>query len=135
MRIDLKIKRSRTCILRKFKFNSRMEKFLESFDFEKYARNINIIEHIRNAIAHGNIEVDEYNYNKRITDREITIKNIHDGVVSYQKSLTIYEFASLFKMKNLCLLNDFFITNISDKEIINEDYIKVLKEKIKNRNN
>lgn len=112
-----------------------MEKFLESFDFEKYVRNINIIEHIRNAIAHGNIEVDEYNYNKRITDREITIKNIHDGVVSYQKSLTIYEFASLFKMKNLCLLNDFFTTNISDKEIINEDYIKVLKERIKNRNN
>ena len=93
-----------------------MEKFLESFDFEKYVRNINIIEHIRNAIAHGNIEVDEYNYNKRITDREITIKNIHDGVVSYQKSLTIYEFASLFKMKNLCLLNDFFTTNISDKK-------------------
>ena len=59
-----------------------MEKFLESIDFEKYVRNINIIEHIRNAIAHGNIEVDEYNYNKRITDREITIKNIHDGVVS-----------------------------------------------------
>lgn len=112
-----------------------MEKFLESFDFEKYVRNINIIEHIRNAIAHGNIEVDEYNYNKRITDRKITIKNIHDGVVSYQKSLTIYEFASLFKMKNLCLLNDFFTTNISDKEIINEDYIKVLKERIKNRNN
>ena len=105
------------------------------FYFEKYVRNINIIEHIRNAIAHGNIEVDEYNYNKRITDREITIKNIHDGVVSYQKSLTIYEFASLFKMKNLCLLNDFFTTNISDKEIINEDYIKVLKERIKNRNN
>lgn len=80
-----------------------MEKFLESFDFEKYVRNINIIE--------------------------------HNGVVSYQKSLTIYEFASLFKMKNLCLLNDFFTTNISDKEIINEDYIKVLKERIKNRNN
>lgn len=112
-----------------------MEKFLESIDFEKYVRNINIIEHIRNAIAHGNIEVDEYNYNKRITDREITIKNIHDGVVSYQKSLTIYEFASLFKIKNLCLLNDFFTTNISDKEIINEDYIKVLKERIKYRNN
>lgn len=105
------------------------------FYFEKYVRNINIIEHIRNAIVHGNIEVDEYNYNKRITDGEITIKNIHDGVVSYQKSLTIYEFASLFKMKNLCLLNDFFTTNISDKEIINEDYIKVLKERIKNRNN
>ena len=112
-----------------------MEKFLESIDSEKYVRNINIIEHIRNAIAHGNIEVDEYNYNKRITDREITIKNIHDGVVSYQKSLTIYEFASLFKIKNLCLLNDFFTTNISGKEIINEDYIKVLKERIKNRNN
>ena len=42
-----------------------MDNFSSTFDFDKYVRNINIIEHIRNSISHGNIFVDEYCMDKK----------------------------------------------------------------------
>lgn len=68
-----------------------------NFDFNKYVRNLNIINHLRNSIAHGNYEIDDsdpnniyYNFN-----------DIYNGVTTYSLSIKVKDFESIFGDKQL----------------------------------
>lgn len=111
-----------------------MTDFYQVFDHNKYVRNINIIEHIRNAMAHGNIFLDEYNNQEDIINKKIIIKDYDKkGNLVYDKTITVYEFASLFKMHNFYQLYDFFSNNIKDKTLLDDTYIERLNERINKR--
>lgn len=111
-----------------------MEYFYSNFDHDKYVRNINIIEHVRNAISHGNVFVDEYEKHKDIINKTIIIKDYDlDGNIVYDKTLTMYEFASIFKMKNFYVLNGFITHNIEDKSLVDDSFVEELNRRIDNR--
>ena len=99
---------------------SDMEIFIKEFDFDNYIKNINIVEHIRNAIAHGNIMLDEYS---STNNKKIIIKDYYNDELYYEKELSIYDFATLFNIQNFYVLYSFLEDNINDKSIINENYL------------
>ncbi len=112
---------------------SDMEIFIKEFDFDNYIKNINIVEHIRNAIAHGNIMLDEYSSTK---NKKIVIKDYYNDELCYEKELSIYDFATLFNIQNFYVLYSFLEDNINDKSIINEDYLcEIQKRMIKKLTN
>lgn len=92
-----------------------MDNFSSTFDFDKYVRNINIIEHIRNSISHGNIFVDEYCMD--IKKKKIIINDYLDDKLCYSKTVTADEFLSLFSINNSDFLNKFFEDKIDKNKI------------------
>lgn len=111
-----------------------MKNFKKTFDFDKYVRNINIIEHIRNAIAHGNIYIDEYNHSKDFENKTLVIKDFDkNNNLGYYKEVAIIQFASLFKMKNFIELYNFISSNITNRELLDETYIDRLNDRINKR--
>ena len=92
-----------------------MDNFSSTFDFDKYVRNINIIEHIRNSISHGNIFVDEYCMDKK--KKKIIINDYLDDKLCYSKTVTVDEFLSLFSINNSEFLNKFFEDKIDKNKI------------------
>lgn len=111
-----------------------MKKFKDTFDLDKYVRNINIIEHIRNAIAHGNIYVDECNNMDNVIEKKIIIKDCFENNESYYKEVTIHDFNSLFKMRNFYQIYNFITANIRDKTLINDNYLNQINSRINQRN-
>lgn len=81
----------------------------KEFSKEKYIKNLNIINHIRNAIAHGNYEYDCSN----VEDKRYIFKDIYNGKINYQLNIKEDDFKSLFNSINL--LEEYF------NNLINED--------------
>lgn len=75
--------------------------------FDRYVRNRNIIEHIRNAIEHGNIYVNHFNEDCSLENTLITIEDIHNGELTYTISVTLTDFLTLFSDINIRALDDF----------------------------
>lgn len=104
-----------------------MKMSLVCYDKDKYIKNINIIYHIRNAIAHGNVFVDSYNND--INETEIIIQDFYDNKVCYQKKIKIKDFVSLFLMNNIENVYDYISDNIVDKTLLVGGYLNNVKVK------
>ena len=99
---------------RYFKLKQMVEK-LETFDFNKYERYINLVNHVRNAFAHGNVSIKPYTEGDTLKDRKIHIVDIYDGKVTYEKEMTYEEFGIIFKKDQNSVLKD-FVENIATEE-------------------
>ena len=108
-----------------------LEEFDKNFDKEKYTRNLNIIYHIRNAIAHGNIYVDSYSNDVR--NKYIIIRDYKDSTLVYEKRIKVNEFTSLFKVSNIQVLTEFYLNNIEDSSFVNPLFPNEIVERVKIR--
>lgn len=97
----------------------RLKNFEEKFDLDKYTRNINIITHIRNAVAHGNVFVDSYENDIRETD--IILRDYLNDEIVYEKKIKVKDFVMLFRIDNVHNIYNFIKNNIQDKTMLDED--------------
>lgn len=88
---------------------------LDSFDLAKYERYINIINHIRNAFAHGNVTIKPYTDGDTLKDRIIHIVDIYNGETTYEKELTYQDFATIFQEEQNITLKK-FVENVATEE-------------------
>jgi len=87
-----------------------------SNDYNKHIINREIITHIRNSIAHGNVEMKICNENFATANDVIIFKDIHEGKLTFELEISVKDFVSLFSLDNLDILYE-FINNEVDKEI------------------
>lgn len=93
--------------------------FASNFDVNKYVRNLNIIYHIRNSIAHGNYEIDKSD----CENVKYIFRDIHEGNVSYCLSIGVEDFRKLFNCKALLdsfydgLVSEYSYDELFDREI------------------
>ena len=82
-------------------------------------KNINIIAHIRNALAHGNIKLLPYRSGDALQDRELLIEDIYEGKVTYSKKVKYKEFVRLIEVENLTFVLGFLMgkARISHEEL------------------
>ena len=80
--------------------------------FEKFVINLNIIAHIRNALAHGNIKLRPYTSGDTFADRELIIEDIHEGKMTYRKIIKVRDFIQLFSSQNASLVEETIIGRI-----------------------
>jgi hypothetical protein len=80
--------------------------------FEKFVINLNIIAHIRNALAHGNIKLRPYTSGDTFADRELIIEDIHEGKMTYRKIIKVRDFIQLFSSLNASLVEETIIGRI-----------------------
>lgn len=80
--------------------------------FDKFVINLNIIAHIRNALAHGNIKLRPYTAGDTFADRKLIIEDIHEGKMTYRKVLKVREFIQLFSEVNTSLVEETLIGRI-----------------------
>lgn len=106
-----------------------MSDFISQFldeKYKKYIRNINIIYHIRNAIAHGQIFLGSYCTN--LCEQKIKIVDYKNGEIVYQKEVNLDEFNSLFNAHNSEILRKFYQQCVLNfKEENNPAKIKIKK--------
>ena len=93
--------------------SDRAEQFMNE-QYNQYIINYNIIAHIRNALAHGNIRIRPYEGGDPYNNREIIIEDIFKGKMTYRKVIKVSDFCQLFDEHNMnCIQN--FINNICYK--------------------
>ena len=85
-------------------------------DYGKHVINREIITHIRNSIAHGNVEMKICNEYFETKNDVIIVKDIHEGKLTFELEISVKDFVSLFSLDNLDILYE-FINNEVDKEI------------------
>ena len=68
----------------------------DNFDLNKYTKNLNIINHLRNSIAHGNYEIDDSD----IDNIYFIFNDIYNGVNTYTLKIKKEDFNKLFDSKN-----------------------------------
>ena len=64
--------------------------------YNTYVRNYNIIAHIRNAFAHGNVKISSHVGGDTLLDRKIVIDDIYNGESTYKVVVTYKDFFKLF---------------------------------------
>ena len=69
----------------------------DNFDLNKYTKNLNIINHLRNSIAHGNYEIEDSD----IDNKFFIFNDIYNGVNTYSLKIMCDDFSKLFTNKNL----------------------------------
>lgn len=92
-----------------------LKEFSSTFDLEKYTRNINIITHIRHAIAHGNVFVDSYATD--INETDIIFKDYIGDKIVYEKKIKVKDFRELFKIKNIDYIHNFLVNNMNSDSL------------------
>ena len=93
----------------------RYDEFMTN-DYGKHVINREIITHIRNSIAHGNVEMKICNEYFATANDIIIFKDIHEGKLTFELEISVKDFVSLFSLDNLDILYE-FINNEVDKEI------------------
>ena len=68
----------------------------DNFDINKYTKNLNIINHLRNSIAHGNYEIEDSD----IDNIYFIFNDIYNGVNTYTLKIKKEDFNKLFDSKN-----------------------------------
>ena len=81
-----------------------------NFDLTKYEKNLNIMNHIRNSIAHGHYSIDDSNPNEIY----FNFDDIYQGVNTYHVRIKKQDFESLFGYKQE--VKD-YLENLSKKEL------------------
>ena len=82
------------------------KEFMEN-RYDAYVRNYNIISHIRNAFAHGNVKLMNHTNGDTLNDRVIVIEDNYEGACTYKLILTYKEFSKLFSNYNSEILYSF----------------------------
>lgn len=100
----------------------------KNFDINNFTKNLNIIVHIRNAIAHGNIYVESCNND--ISNAEIVIQDIWNGKIVYQTKLKLKEFINLFSSDNFTIIYNYVTSNIEDKSLIDDLFLEKITERM-----
>lgn len=94
-----------------YKYIEVNNKYLETLDDlnknEKYFNNKNIIEGIRNALAHGNVEIINPFEVSAIGNLILNFKDYDNGELCMDLTLTIKEFNTLFSEQNLNVIKQF----------------------------
>ena len=93
------------------------KKFMEK-DFTNHVRNFNIIAHIRNAFAHGNVRIKPYVHGDTLKDQVIVMKDIYEGILTYYLSINYKELYSLLMPPNIDILRNFIDTKVESTEKI-----------------
>ena len=75
--------------------------------YNAYVRNYNIIAHIRNAFAHGNVKISSHISGDTLLDRKIVIDDIYNGESTYKVVVTYKDFFKLFNNYNTDILFGF----------------------------
>ena len=75
--------------------------------YNAYVRNYNIIAHIRNAFAHGNVKISSHIGGDTLLDRKIVIDDIYNGESTYKVAVTYKDFFKLFSNYNTDILFGF----------------------------
>lgn len=75
--------------------------------YNTYVRNYNIIAHIRNAFAHGNVKISSHVGGDTLLDRKIVIDDIYNGESTYKVVVTYKDFFKLFNNYNTDILFGF----------------------------
>ena len=69
----------------------------DNFDLNKYTKNLNIINHLRNSIAHGNYEIEDSD----MDNKYFIFNDIYNGVNTYSLKIKCDDFSKLFTSKNI----------------------------------
>lgn len=102
-------------------------KFMDN-QFEKYVKNFNIISHIRNAFAHGNVRILPYVKGDPLLDRDIAISDIYEGRDTYSIVIKYKDFRQLMEESNLRYIMLFLDYKLKSTPEIKEAYEKAMDE-------
>jgi hypothetical protein len=93
---------------------------------ELFSLNYNIISHLRNAIAHGNVIICPYEDGDSLLDRIIEFNDIHEGRVTYTLKIKFKDFIYLLSQRNAENIYDYLTELISNsnKELVDNQNIK-----------
>ena len=80
--------------------------------YDKYVKNYNIISHIRNAFAHGNVRIMHHTSGDTLNDRVLVIEDNYEGVNTFKLVITYKEFDILFRQDNLDLIYNFIRSKV-----------------------
>lgn len=95
-------------------YNEMLELYEKSKEFmdikyDLYVRNYNIISHIRNAFAHGNVRIMNHTSGDTLNDRVIIIEDNYEGECTYKLVLTYREFSNIFNNHNTDVIYKFIL--------------------------
>lgn len=81
-------------------------------DFNNHVKNFNIIAHIRNSFAHGNVRIKPYVKGDTLKDQLITMQDIYNGALTYYLTIRYDDFYQLVMPPNINIMMDFIDTKI-----------------------
>ena len=87
------------------------KRFMEK-DYHKHIKNFNIIAHIRNAFAHGNVRIKPYVKGDTLKEQKIEIQDIYEGALTYYLTIRYDDFYQLVMSPNIDIMRDFIDTKI-----------------------
>ena len=92
-----------------------------------YFRNLNIIEGMRNSIAHGNVRIINISNGQSNDEILLQFTNYHKDKICFQMTTSLYQLESLFLPKNTVVLDEFVANKKKNVKESLEQKIKVLK--------
>ena len=96
------------------------QKKLEEFnsqDNTSYYYNRYLIEYIRNAISHGNVQFYYSNSSSNIEDCILRFINQKNNQITLDLQVTIKDFNSLFNIENLSILDEYITEYKKDRKL------------------
>ena len=81
-------------------------------DFDRYVKNFNIISHIRNSFAHGNVRILPYVVGDPLLDQEILMQDIFKGNNTYTLRVKFSDLHGLLEAPNAKIMTDFLLEKI-----------------------
>lgn len=82
-------------------------------DFDRYVKNFNIISHMRNSFAHGNVKILPYVVGDPLLDQEILMQDIFKGKNTYTIRVKFSDLYKLLEEPNAKVMADFLLENIT----------------------
>lgn len=87
------------------------EEFMNN-DFNEYVKNYNIISHMRNSFAHGNVRIKPYVTGDPLLDQEIVMQDIFKGNCTYSLRVKFIELHKLLEAPNAKIMLDFIASKL-----------------------
>lgn len=81
-------------------------------DYHKYVRNFNIIAHMRNSFAHGNVRIKPFIKGDTLKDQTITMKDIYQGALTYYLHIRYEDLYQLVMSPNIDIMREFISNRI-----------------------
>ena len=113
------LKKSKPEKLQKLKEKQQLKKEIE-LDFKEnydYFRNKAIINGIRNAIAHGNVEVDKYNITNNLNEVNIIFKDIYEDKITFEATIPYSKFETIYSDHNTEEILKFLYTKKEENKV------------------
>ena len=97
------------------------KKFMNT-KYNLYVENYNIISHIRNAFAHGNVRIMNHTDGDTLNDRVLIIEDNYEDECTYRLIITYKEFSKLFDKYNTDIVYKFLLEKtkeaVMNKELV-----------------